>query len=120
MSGRPGVPLLCTRIPPKVWRRVVDTLAPRVVLTANPTGAVYFDTASNGYRAAVSYVCGAQDRYLNDANFACPGTGLTPTRSFDNDPIVQSLFPDLTIRSGLVISYTVSLAAQSAPLLARR
>jgi hypothetical protein len=92
----------------KVWRGDIDTRAPRVVLTAKPTGAVYFDTAANTYRAAVSYVCGAQDQYLNEASFSCPGTNLPPpTRSFDNDPIVQNLFPDLTIRSGLVISYTV-------------
>lgn len=91
----------------KVWRGVIDTRAPRMVLTAQPTGAVYFDPAISGYRAGVSYVCAAQDRYLSDASFTCPGTNLPPpTRSFDDDPIVQGLFPDLTLRSGLAMTYT--------------
>lgn len=94
-------------ITPKLWRGVVDTLAPRVVLTAQPSAAVYFDQAANGYRGAVGYVCGAQDRYLSEASFSCPGTNLPPlTRSFDENPIIRSLFPDLTVRDGLARDYS--------------
>jgi hypothetical protein len=91
----------------KLWRGVVDTRAPRVALTAQPTGALFFDSSANAYRAAVEYVCGAEDRYLNEASFTCPGTNLPPaTRSFDSSPIFQGLFPDLTVRNGLARSYS--------------
>jgi hypothetical protein len=105
-------------ITPNVWRGTIDTLAPRVVLTANPTGAIYFDPTSNKYRAAVSYVCGAQDMHLNGQGFNCPGNNLpAPSSSFSNDPVLKGLFPDITIRSGLVISYTlwqeINLGAQT-------
>jgi hypothetical protein len=94
-------------VAPKLWRGVVDSLAPRVVLTAQPSAATYFDRAANGYRSAVRYVCGAQDRYLSEASFSCPGTNLPPpTRSFDDDPIIRSLFPDLTVRDGLARTYS--------------
>jgi Ca2+-binding RTX toxin-like protein len=91
-----------------VWRGVIDTQAPRVAFTATPTGASYFDAASQTQRSATTYVCGATDRYLSEADFVCPGEALQPpTRIYDNDPVLQSLFPDRTIRSGLVISYTL-------------
>jgi hypothetical protein len=94
-------------ITPKLWRGVVDTLAPRVALTAQPTGALFFDPAANGYRGGVRYVCGAQDRYLSEASFSCPGANLPPpTRSFADDPIFQGVFPDLTVRNGLARTYT--------------
>lgn len=94
-------------VTPKLWRGVIDTRAPQVTLTARPTGAVYFDTAASTYRAAVTYLCAAQDQYLDDASLACPGANLPPpTRSFENDPIIQGLFPDLTVRSGLATTYT--------------
>lgn len=103
-----GADMLGNRtVTPKLWRGVIDTLAPRVVLTAQPTGALYFDQSAGDYRGGVRYVCAAQDRYLSDAGFSCPGSGLPPPiRSFADDPVVQSLFPDLTIRSGLAINYT--------------
>jgi Ca2+-binding RTX toxin-like protein len=91
-----------------VWRGVIDTQAPRVAFTATPTGASYFDAASQTQRSATTYVCAATDRYLSAAAFVCPGEALQPPpRIYDNAPVLQRLFPDRTIRSGLVISYTL-------------
>jgi hypothetical protein len=91
-----------------VWRGVIDTRVPRTALTATVTGVSYFDTARNQRLYEVRFLCGAQDRYLNEATFTCPGKGLVePVRSFDNNPALQALFPDLTIRTGLALSYTL-------------
>jgi hypothetical protein len=90
---------------PNAWRGVIDTRAPRVVLTVTPTGATYSE--GNRQRYALRYICAAQDRYLDGATFQCPGENLPPAiSSFDNDPILQQIFPDFAIRSGLAISYT--------------
>lgn len=89
-----------------VWRGVIDTLAPRVVMSGTPTGATYLDQAGVRHYA-VAYVCAAQDLHLSEADFVCPGSNLPPpTQSFDDDPILQHLFPDLAIRDSLAIAYT--------------
>ena len=94
-----------------VWRGTIDTRTPRTVMTATATGATYFDTARNQQMNEIRFVCGAQDRYLNEASFVCPGEGLVePVRSFDNNPALQALFPDYTIRTGLALSYTLWLS----------
>lgn len=103
---------------PNAWRGVIDTLAPRVTLSAVPTGAFFFDAASNSYKAAVSYVCAAEDEYLDGSRLSCPGDNLpAPSSLFNTDPILLQRFPDITIRNGLVISYThwqnLNLATQS-------
>jgi len=93
-----------------VWRGMIDTLDPRVVMTATATGATYTDTADNTQRYAVQFVCAAQDRNLDESRFACPGLGLAePVRSFENNAALQALFPDLTLRTGLALSYTLWL-----------
>ena len=90
------------------WRGIIDTLPPRMVMTAAPTGASYFDQASNSQRYAIAYTCAATDRHLNEEAFDCPGEAVQEaTRFFDNDPVLQQLFPDWTVRSGLAISYTL-------------
>ena len=90
-----------------VWRGLIDTRAPRLTLTAKATGASYLDPATNTRRYAISYLCAAQDNYLDEARFQCPGEPLPPpVRSFENNAALQSLFPDWSIRSGLAISYT--------------
>jgi hypothetical protein len=95
-----------------LWRGMIDTSDPRVVMTATETGASHFDAASNQQMHAIRFICAAVDRNLDEAAFECPGEGLAePVRSFDNSgPLaaaVQALFPDLTIRNGLAISYTL-------------
>ena len=43
---------------------------------------------------------------MSEADFTCPGSNLPPpTRSFDDDPILHSLFPDLAIRNRLARTY---------------
>jgi len=93
-----------------IWRGIIDTTNPRVVMTAAASGASYFDVASNQPLYAIRFVCAAQDRNLDETGFTCPGEGLAePVRTFDNQPVLQNLFPDLTIRRGLAISYTLWL-----------
>jgi len=79
-------------------------------MTATPTGASHIDAASKQRRYAIRFLCAAVDRNLNEATFDCPGKSVAvPTRSFANIPALQTLFPDLTIRNGLAISYTLWL-----------
>ena len=96
------------------WRGVIDTLAPRVIITSTPTGASYFDMAAGIRRYQYQYTCTALDRYLSNANFNCLSNSFRPpTRVFDSDPAVQALFPDLTIRSGLANTFTVWLGTNA-------
>ncbi|MCB9126113.1 MAG: cadherin-like domain-containing protein, partial [Caldilineaceae bacterium] len=89
-----------------LWRGMIDTFNPRVVMTATATGASYRD-AGGQVRYAVRYLCAAVDRNLDEATFTCPGEGAAEAvRSFAVNPELQALFPDLTIRNGLAISYT--------------
>jgi hypothetical protein len=90
-----------------LWRGEIDTTGPRVLMTATPTGASYVD-AGGRQRHAVRFVCAAVDRNLDEAAFDCPGESVAePTRTFDAIPQLQALFPDLTVRSGLAVSYTL-------------
>ncbi|MCB0144559.1 MAG: hypothetical protein KDE50_32055 [Caldilineaceae bacterium] len=103
-----------------VWRGIIDTKAPRVTLRALPTGATYFDPVSVEQRYAVTFICAAQDRFLHDSTFICPGASHPPaTRSFELDPALQSLFPDLTIRDQLAVSYTEWLSTSPANFAAQ-
>ncbi len=91
---------------PKAWHGIVDTLAPRVTVGATPTGRQYYDDAARATRYEVAYSCTAADRYLAGAGFSCAGNRFQPpTRTFDDDPVQRELFPDLTLRSGLSISF---------------
>jgi hypothetical protein len=91
-----------------LWRGIIDTAEPRLVMTANATGASYLDAAANQRHYAVHFVCAAVDRYLEETTFECPGEALAePTRSFVTIPVLQTLFPDMSIRNGLALSYTL-------------
>ncbi len=104
-----GYDLLGNRaISSNLWRGTIDTRDPRVVMRATATGATYTDTADDTLRHAVQFVCAVQDRNLDESSFVCPGQGLAePVRSFENNAALQALFPDLTLRTGLAISYTL-------------
>jgi hypothetical protein len=106
-----GADMLGNRaISANLWRGTIDTRDPRVVMTATASGASYFDAATNQQLYEIRFVCAAVDRNLNEAAFDCPGEGMAePVRTFESIPTLQSLFPDLTIRSGLAISYTLWL-----------
>jgi hypothetical protein len=90
-----------------LWRGEIDTTNPRMVMTAQATGASYLDAGSRRLYA-VRFLCAAADRNLNEASFQCPGRAVAePVRSFSSIPELQTLFPDLTLRTGLAISYTL-------------
>ncbi|MFN8440654.1 MAG: LamG-like jellyroll fold domain-containing protein [Caldilineaceae bacterium] len=92
------------------WRGAIDTLDPRVSMTATATGANYFDAASNQTMNEIRFVCTATDRHLSEESFDCPGNSIQPpVRSFSDDAALQALFPDQTIRSGLANTYTLWL-----------
>ena len=94
-----------------LWRGMIDTFNPRVVMTATATGASYRD-AGGQVRYAVRYLCAAVDRNLDEATFTCPGRAMAkPCTQLRRQPGTQALFPDLTIRNGLAISYTAWSAA---------
>ncbi len=91
-----------------LWRGPIDTLAPRVAISATATGASYFDPATNQQMHEIRFTCGVVDRYLSDESFDCSGNSVqAPTLTFADDPIMQALFPDLTILEGLSNSWTV-------------
>ncbi|MCX6047063.1 MAG: Ig-like domain-containing protein, partial [Chloroflexi bacterium] len=102
------------RITPNNWRGMIDTSDPRLVMTAEMTGASFVD--NSGVRHdEVHFLCAAVDRNLDAATFTCPGEGQAePIRTFADIPGLQSLFPDLTIRNGLAISYTLWTATPNA------
>ncbi len=90
------------------WRGAIDTRDPRVSMTATATGVTYFDAASNQTMKEIRFVCSATDRHLTEERFVCPGNSMQPpVRTFTNDPALQALFPDQTIRSSLANTYTL-------------
>ncbi|MFN8471196.1 MAG: LamG-like jellyroll fold domain-containing protein [Anaerolineae bacterium] len=96
------------------WRGIIDTQAPRVVMTATPTGASYVSRGANVTYYEVKFTCAAVDRYLDVSSFKCPGNALRPpTRSFENNPGLQALFPDWTALNGLANTYTLWVPTQT-------
>jgi hypothetical protein len=90
------------------WRGVIDVVNPRVTLVGRATGQSYLDTATNTPRYEIAYTCRAEDFQLNEESFNCAGNSQRPpARSFNNDPILRSQFPDLTLLTTLVNTYTV-------------
>lgn len=87
-----------------IWRGVIDTLAPRLVVTGTRGANSWFDYNSGLQMYDLAFTCTATDRYLNEATFTCPAGGATPVRTFDTNPVLQALFPDRTIRNGLTVS----------------
>ena len=103
-----------------LWRGMIDTTNPRVLMTATNTGISYFDAASNQRLYAIRFLCAAVDRNLDQKAFACPGAGIAQaTRTFTGTQALQTLFPDLTIVNGLAISYTQWLPSNSSAITLR-
>jgi hypothetical protein len=86
-----------------VWRGVIDTLAPRVVVTGTRGATSWFDPNSGQQMYDLNFTCAVSDRYLNETTFSCPAGGA-PVRRFDNNPDLQALFPDRTIVNGLTVT----------------
>jgi VCBS repeat-containing protein len=96
-----------SRTSPNLWRGIIDTRAPHVVITAQFTGASYVDAAANVQRYEFVYTCSAEDRYLVEQDFACEGKNFQQMeRTFDQNAAVQALFPDLTILNSVTITYS--------------
>lgn len=90
------------RIISDVWNGVIDTRAPRLELTATPTGVV----SGNGRRHEVAQSCVAEDMFLDESAYVCPGEALEPAiRSFADDVAIQQIFPDLPLIATLSNSY---------------
>ncbi|MFN8440673.1 MAG: LamG-like jellyroll fold domain-containing protein [Caldilineaceae bacterium] len=78
-----------------VWRGVIDMLPPRLTAAAGRASIAFL------YQNFIS--CSASDRYLDEASFDCPANAFyPPTRNFDSNGALQSLFPDRTIVNGLL------------------
>lgn len=85
-----------------LWRGVIDTQAPGLILRATPTG----ETFRRGSRHGFSYRCHATDLFLVADGFDCPGTGLqVPVRTFLDDPVIQAEFPDQVLLTELEADY---------------
>jgi Ca2+-binding RTX toxin-like protein len=90
---------------PNLWHGIIDTLAPRVRAAAVPTGRAYTDARGITFNE-IQHTCAASDQNLDGTSFACAGAPTdVAVRSFDSDPALHSLFPDLTVRSGLALSF---------------
>ena len=89
------------------WRGTIDNVPPRLTLKADPTGTSYINLNTNVGYAAVRHVCAAEDMFLDAARFNCPGANLaSATRSFVDDPVLRTIFPDYTLRDGLAATWT--------------
>ncbi len=89
------------------WRGIIDTLAPRLTMTGAATGQ-QLDSETNTQRYEIRYVCRAEDWSLLEESFDCPGNAIQPAeRTFNNDSILQAQFPELTLLTTMVNSYTV-------------
>lgn len=94
-----------------LWRGVVDTTAPRVELTAQGSAAALPsyrpDAAKPGWMVAADYTCSAQDMFLKEDTFECPGANLPPPmRAFVDDPALLELFPGLALVNELSLAWT--------------
>ena len=91
----------------KVWSGLVDTKAPRLVLSIAATGR----SRRKGQFVEVAYECGAQDLFLNTATYRCPGLSSQPAvRGFlQPSPLLdalQVLFPDQPVLTDLSERFT--------------
>ncbi|MCE7989828.1 MAG: hypothetical protein DYG89_52445, partial [Caldilinea sp. CFX5] len=95
-----------------LWRGLIDVVAPRVTLSGRATGQSYLDTATNTQRYEIAYTCRAADFQLNEVSFTCAGNSQRPAaKTFNNDPLLKQQFPDLTLLTTLVNTYTVWAAS---------
>jgi hypothetical protein len=98
----------------EVWSGVVDTTAPRLDLDVVPAPDVFGD----GLTFSFDVYCRADDVFLSEQDFSCPGEALeSPRRSYatDNAPFAE-LFPDLPLLQSLDILYR-SYESTATPLI---
>ena len=90
------------RIDDRVWSGIVDTRAPRLSLTIDPTGRERLKAE----RVEVAVECSANDLFLDVTTFRCPGkSDVPPTREFAAPSALvdalSDLFPDQVYVTGL-------------------
>ncbi|WP_436796351.1 LamG-like jellyroll fold domain-containing protein [Actinospongicola halichondriae] len=88
---------------PNVWRGVIDTTAPRLVLDAAATGELH----TGGTRFEVRYDCDAEDLFLDADSFDCDeGSDAPPVKVLKDDAALQSQFPDLPQLERMTTEFT--------------
>ncbi len=89
---------------PNLWRGSIDNLAPRINMTAEATGDLYYDPASGNprYDIAITAIT-AED--LNLASLSTPcGDTTQPDRGYINEEWSQIYYPDGTLRNQLTFT----------------
>ena len=86
-----------------VWRGVIDTLAPRLIINGAPSGIT--QPMADPLRYEMAYTITADDLHLDQASFksSCAVTAQA-VRGYLTTPWQRQLFPDLTIRNHLAVS----------------
>ena len=92
----------------RVWSGIVDTRAPRLTLTVEPTGR---ERRGRVPKFEVAYDCVAEDLFLDVASFDCPGASVQPVaRGFlEPSPLrsaLDGLFPAQAFVTELSSRYT--------------
>ena len=90
------------RLDDRVWSGIVDTRAPRLSFTVDPTGRERLKAE----RVEVAVECSANDLFLDAATFRCPGkSDAPPLREFAAPSALvdalSDLFPDQVYVTGL-------------------
>ncbi|MFZ9017884.1 MAG: HYR domain-containing protein, partial [Ilumatobacteraceae bacterium] len=95
-----------------VWRGIIDTAAPVLTARVTATGA----TNAQGDRVELEFECIATDRFLDEDSFDCAGSPLREAeRTFDQDPLLMELFPDLANLVGMRASFRTWSTSADAP-----
>jgi hypothetical protein len=91
-----------------VWNGPIDTLAPRLTLTATVIDSAYLSNqSSKGVYSLIRFSCAAQDIFLDEATFQCPADNLPPALpTYYTDSFLDKYFPDLTLVGSLTSEWT--------------
>jgi hypothetical protein len=88
-----------------VWRGTIDVRAPRLLMTGTVTGNSVFDAPTNTRYYEIKYLCRAEDWQINEPSFNCPNPYAN--RSFNNDPLLQSTFPSISLVVVMSSTWTI-------------
>ncbi|MCP4164656.1 MAG: LamG domain-containing protein [Chloroflexi bacterium] len=88
-----------------LWRGIIDTLPPRVAFMGGATGQFYFHETTGDPVVDIGYEFEAEDLHLDIEQFQslCTGRGEIE-RGYLDEPWVEELFPDLTMRDSLALA----------------
>ncbi|MEI8239500.1 MAG: LamG-like jellyroll fold domain-containing protein [Actinomycetota bacterium] len=90
----------------RVWSGIIDTRAPRLSLTASPTGR----RLRSGTQVEIGYSCAAEDLFLDPTKFKCPGVSAKPATRAELaasslKTALQTTFPGMAVIAQLSVSY---------------